>query len=130
MVDVGSALVPVPSRIRADQDVGAEPPHLPGDGPPEIERHLDHPVLDPQEGALGNAQHVTGGSLFGFSQLGELLSDDPGFIRAGRAVGHAHVADLGPGPGPRGDRAGRAELGIVGVGEDDQGAFEVHVRPD
>ena len=50
----------------------------------------------------------------------------PGSLEPAESVGDDHVVDLATLAGPRGDRAAAHELGVVGVGEQDERAGEGH----
>jgi hypothetical protein len=88
---------------------------------------LEVAVAVAEEGHAGDAELGAGLALLLLADRGEPLAGHRGVRRAARPVGEDEVAHLGPQLDEPRDRAGRAELGVVGVGDDDERPAE---RPD
>jgi len=77
-------------------------------------------------GLLPRTARVTGSARFEGRELVGLAEKRMREVRgAGRPIRADHIADLDSPVGPERDGAGGAELGIVGVGHDDQRALKV-----
>ena len=83
------------------------------------------------EAAIGIAEHddvldaheVGRGALLGRAPLRELLGDERAVGGAGATVGAQHVRDFAPRRDPARDDAAGADLGVVGMREDDHRAL-------
>jgi hypothetical protein len=96
---------------------------------------LDRPVGAAEEHALLGPERVGGGLLLGPADAGDVLARHGGVEAAAVAVGDAHDGHLAAAGRPGGDEPAGAEVGVVGVGADDQrarrdgtAAHEVGVR--
>src|SRR5215813_3078568 len=70
-----------------------------------------------------HAHEVGGRALLARAALRELIGRERAIGGAGVAVGAQHVGHLAAGGDPLGDDAAGADLRVVGMGEDDHGAF-------
>ena len=74
-----------------------------------------------------DAEDLRGSPLFVVAHVAQLLARHLRVLRTRRSVRHHAVRDLDAGLGPFRDRAGHAELGIVGMGVDHHRAFDLEV---
>ena len=88
----------------------------------ELARLLEEPVRIAQHDDVPHAHEIGGGALLGGPLAGQLGRRQRALGSAGIAVGAQHVGHLAPGRHPARDHAARADLGIVGMGEDHHGA--------
>ena len=80
-----------------------------------------------EEAQVGDAERLGGRGLLGPADRRHLRARQVAVVAAGLAVGAQAVRHLDARVGPAGDGAARAEVDVVGVGGDDQDAFDVGV---
>ena len=89
----------------------------------QVEHHLA--VHPPEEAQIGHADLGRGLGLLLAADRGHLRPRDREIEAARLAVGDEAVAHRHPGVGEVGDRAGRTEVDVVGMGLDDQGTGDL-----
>ena len=111
-------------RVLGDDEVRPEAADLAGDVAPQVERRREVAIGMVEVDDLGHAQDVGRRPLLGPSRGRQLLGRDRRVLGALRAVGGDHVVDPRAAPGEQRDRRPGAELGVVGVADDDEHALE------
>ena len=118
----GEDPVPAPLRGLAEDDLG---PHLaddPGERGPQRDPDLQATVREAQEPDVVDTHGGRCGPLLGLAQGGGTVPTDVVGHLAGVAVGHDGVGHRAAGRRQAGHGARGAEVDVVGVGADDQGA--------
>ena len=90
-------------------------------------RHRQPAVGVAEEDDVLDADGLRGSALLGLPDAGDLAARDVGVEAAGVAVGADAVRHRDARGGPRRDRAAGAEVDVVGVRGDDQGALDLAV---
>ena len=89
----------------------------------ELARVLETAVRMTEHHHVLHAHEVGRRALLARAALRELIGRERAIGGAGVAVGAEHVGHLAAGGDPLGDDAAGADLRVVGMGEDDHGAF-------
>ena len=98
---------------------------------PQLAARHDHAVRVPEEPHVADAHDGRGGALLVLAQRRHLGSCHGAVRASGLAGGGDAVGDLQSGRSERGNRPGRAEVDVVGMGGDDEDpAHPVARRPD
>ncbi len=111
-------------RVLGDHQVRPEAADLAHDVAPQVEAGLQVAVRVAEVHDLADAQHVRGGALLGDAGGGQLLRRHRWVLGALAAIGGDHVVDARARGGQGGDGRRGAELGVVGVAEDDERALQ------
>jgi hypothetical protein len=91
--------------------------------------YLQIPVGVTQKMNIGHTQGRAGGPLLGLTNLGNLASGDVTVGPTGVTIGANTVTDRYSGLGPLANRASCTEIDVIGMGGDDQNAFDFHQIP-
>src|SRR4051812_5903316 len=120
----GPDAIPPPLRRAGEDALRAHLPDHPADVPAQVEGQLQPAVGMAQESDVGHTDFRRGRPLLRPPQHRHLLARRL-VEAAGIAVGDDAVGDLGAGRRPRRHRPRAAEVDVVGVGEDAEGALDV-----
>jgi hypothetical protein len=116
--------LPVPLGGAREHPLRLHLPDDPGDVAAQLQGELHAAVGVAEEADVGDPDLLGRGPLLGLPQRAHLRPR--GLVEAaGVPVGDDAVGDLGTGRRPGGDRAGAAEVDVVGVGQHAQGALDV-----
>ena len=124
VVDVVHAAVAVEDRLGVDRQhrVGTELADLADELLAQGEVVGERPVRLVEEADVVVAHDLGRGPLLALAERAELDRVGPPVVRAGVAAGAAHEPADGAFVDPAGGRPGRPEVGVIGVGDDDQEA--------
>jgi hypothetical protein len=115
-------------RVGAAHHLGPQAADAAHDLAPQLERRLQHTVLEAEEEHVAHAENGGRGALLDLAALGDGRRADAAVGGALAAVGDDEVEDLAPFVGPAGDRPGGVVLAVVGMGEDAQDAPSLRIR--
>ena len=104
------------AEVARQDDLGPVAADHLGQRPPQRHAVLDDPVGQPEELHGLDADDLRRLDLLGLAHPAALVGMHP--VDAGLAAGHHHVGDVLALAGPAGDGGRRAELHVVGVGDD------------
>ena len=117
-----------PEAVPGDRERRPQPPQLAHQQPAHLFVALDAAVGEAEEDRLVDAEHGGRLALFLLALGGELLGGAARVLGALVAVRRHQQVDLPAGPAEQRHRAGATEVGVVGVGDHDEGAPRVQIR--
>ena len=126
---VGVEFVAEP-RVEGGEDVRFEATDLASDVFAELFAGGEGEVRIVEPDGLTDSEGGIGVGLFLFSEGGKLCGDDVRGVRADGAVCADYVVDRCSFGNPEGDSAAAVEIGIVGMGRDDENSLVFHRDKD
>src|SRR4029450_11977781 len=117
--------VPEPGGVRGHEHIGADPANLSGERLAKLQRDLDLSVDPAEEDAILDPERLARGEQLLPTDAAYLLAGGPRLVGTRRPVAHPDVRPLGARPDPFRRRTGRAEFGVVRVGEGHESSLEV-----
>ena len=116
----GVDAIEVAHRGLGDHQIGSDDPDEPGDRPTQVEIGDDGSVGEAQPMELGHPDDPSRIGLFGPADLSELGAGEVRRL-TGVAVGDQSIDDIDAVIDQRAGGAGRSEVDVVGMSDDDQG---------
>jgi hypothetical protein len=114
-------------RIHREDHVGLVDADLARDVLAHLERRIEVAVLVAQEDDVLHAEDLRGLALLRVSHVAQLVARHVRVLRTRCAVRDHAVRDLDARLGPLRDRAGHAELGVIGMRIDDHRPLDLEV---